>query len=188
MRVLALTWIDTYSKNRVLNKINSIIPRIGYAPWIFNNTLLVDYYQAHILLSFAPRSREQLQSPEPGLAPGQRLLPRPVLCHSRDAVLARLPPLREREGRQVQALPRKLEQLRNERRLPPRSAFPSPGTSASGTGAAGENTINVYLGIMQPPIFDFGYPLPMVYGILGFVIAHEITHSVDTQGPRRRAP
>ena len=47
---------------------------------------------------------------------------------------------------------------------------------------AGENTINVQLGIMQPPMFDFGYPVPLMYGVLGFVIAHEITHSVDTIG------
>lgn len=33
-RIFDLRWLDTYSKNRALNKINSIIPRIGYAPWV----------------------------------------------------------------------------------------------------------------------------------------------------------
>ena len=30
-RIFDMSWLDTYSKNRALNKINSIIPRIGYA-------------------------------------------------------------------------------------------------------------------------------------------------------------
>ncbi len=38
------------------------------------------------------------------------------------------------------------------------------------------------IGFLQPPLYRPDYPPPMIYGIIGAVIGHEITHGFDVSG------
>jgi len=40
-------------------------------------------------------------------------------------------------------------------------------------------TITINLGLTLPPQFKASYPLPVKYGGLGFVIAHQLLHAFD---------
>lgn len=123
-RIFELDWLDTYSKNRALNKINSIIPRIGYAPWILNDTHLAWFYhelpevteEATFLTLFSALNANQWN--------------------------------REMEDFSEKKGARYTRFLANQNTFYVNAAY-----------HAGENTINVQLGIMQPPMFDFGYPV-----------------------------
>ncbi|XP_055852768.1 neprilysin-4-like [Episyrphus balteatus] len=45
-----------------------------------------------------------------------------------------------------------------------------------------ENSINVLAGILFPPIYHQSFPKSMKYGGLGFIIGHEVVHSLDPRG------
>ena len=53
--ILGLSWLDTYSRKRALNKINSIIPRIGYGPWVSPHATYVLFWP--VLLPPLPTTR-----------------------------------------------------------------------------------------------------------------------------------
>ncbi|KAL7669670.1 hypothetical protein ACOME3_010316 [Neoechinorhynchus agilis] len=44
------------------------------------------------------------------------------------------------------------------------------------------NKIRVYAGILMPPGFEIHWPPAMIYGSIGYVIAHELIHGFDDQG------
>ncbi|XP_066597568.1 membrane metallo-endopeptidase-like 1 [Prorops nasuta] len=44
------------------------------------------------------------------------------------------------------------------------------------------NSINIPAAILQPPIFQIDRPAVLNFAIIGFIIAHEISHSFDIQG------
>jgi len=46
------------------------------------------------------------------------------------------------------------------------------------------NTINFPAGILQPPFFNFSYPMAVNMAGIGMVMGHEITHGFDDQGSK----
>ena len=57
-------------------------------------------------------------------------------------------------------------------------------TSVNAVYVKFSNSIFVPAGVLQPPFFDNAYSLAVVYGGLGSVIGHEITHGFDVNGAK----
>lgn len=46
----------------------------------------------------------------------------------------------------------------------------------------GFNQIGIAAGILQRPVYDASFPMSLIFGSIGFVIGHEITHGFDNTG------
>lgn len=44
-RILNSTWTSASSKNFMIDKIDNILPMIGYPSWYDNETALIEYYK-----------------------------------------------------------------------------------------------------------------------------------------------
>uniref|UniRef100_A0A1I7S2U7 Neprilysin n=1 Tax=Bursaphelenchus xylophilus TaxID=6326 RepID=A0A1I7S2U7_BURXY len=63
-----------------------------------------------------------------------------------------------------------------------RDEFPQVVCNANAGYLPTRNSINIFAGILQLPIFDADFPLAVLYGAVGTVIGHEIVHGFDTSG------
>ncbi|XP_073820073.1 neprilysin-1-like [Musca autumnalis] len=47
-----------------------------------------------------------------------------------------------------------------------------------------DNSMYVMAGVLNPPVFDKSWPNSLKYGTLGYLVGHELTHALDTEGAK----
>jgi len=70
----------------------------------------------------------------------------------------------------------------NLNRTPSREDWSDGASTVNAFYSDSENTITFPAGIMQPPFYGEDFPMSMLFGGIGMVIGHEITHGFDDQG------
>lgn len=57
-----------------------------------------------------------------------------------------------------------------------------PSTKVNAMFGVDNNKIMVPFAIMRRPIFDVDFPISAIYGGLGVILGHELTHGFDSEG------
>ncbi|KAK7093870.1 endothelin-converting enzyme 1-like [Littorina saxatilis] len=67
-------------------------------------------------------------------------------------------------------------------RVPRRTDWGDSASTVNAFYSSADNTITFPAGILQPPFYGEDFPMSMMFGGIGMVIGHEMTHGFDDQG------
>jgi len=82
---------------------------------------------------------------------------------------------------------RKFDVDRNMKKLsqtPDKTEWNNPPTEINAYYSLTKNAIFIPAGILQKPFYHYSFPKSLVFGSIGFIIGHELTHGFDNNGRR----